>query len=181
MHEREAGADRYDWTRFEINFYYDESPDTVRARWVTSGGLESFFLGSAEHFGPDGRKRGPDESVAPGDRYRWTWRHGHSVEGRYLEPADPAALAFTFGPMRVDVRLFPVREGSRLVLEQTSIEDSEQGRMFGHMNCRICWVFFLTNLKSVLSTGADLRHENPGRANAHEVGFRLPAEEQGAG
>jgi hypothetical protein len=49
------------------------------------------------------------------------------------------------------------------------------------MNCRICWVFFLTNLKSVLSTGADLRHENPGRANAHEGGFRLPAEEQGAG
>jgi hypothetical protein len=173
MEETDAG--RFDWTRFDIHFYYDEPPDTVRPRWTTSRGLESFFLGSAEHLGPDGEARGPEEAARPGDTYRWTWRHGHSIEGCFLEPAEGADLAFTFGPMRVDVRLAAVDGGTLLVLDQRDIDDTEQGHVFGHMNCRICWIFFLANLKSVLATGTDLRHALPERANAHEVGYRPPA------
>ncbi|HMB67896.1 MAG TPA: SRPBCC domain-containing protein [bacterium] len=174
MAEGDAGARRFDWTRFDIHFYFDEPPDVIRPRLETSHGLESFFLASAEHLGPDGTARGPEEPARPGDAYRWTWRHGHSIEGSFLEPAEGAEVAFTFGPMRVDVHLVAVEGGTRLALDQSDIDDTEQGHVFGHMNCRICWVFFLANLKSVLATGTDLRHTLPGRANAHEVGFRPP-------
>jgi len=175
MGKPDARTNPFDWTRFEINFYYDEPPAAVHGRWATSRGLESFFLASAEHFDADGRQRGPDEPAGRGDTYRWTWRHGHSIEGSFLE-VSPESVAFTFGPMRVDVRLLEVDGGTRLVLDQTAIDDTEQGHVFGHMNCRICWVFFLTNLKSVLANGQDLRHRHPERANAHEVGFRPPAD-----
>jgi len=174
MGETDPGAGRFDWTRFDIHFYYDEPPDVIRPRLTTARGLESFFLGSAEHFGPDGKARAPEEPARPGDTYRWTWRHGHSIEGGFLEPTRGADVAFTFGPMRVDVRLVAVEGGTRLVLDQCDIDDTVPGHVFGHMNCRICWVFFLANLKSVLVTGTDLRHELPERANAHEVGYRPP-------
>lgn len=179
MGDRGVGSGGFDWTRFDIHFYYDEPPDEIRRRLATSRGLESFFLAAAEHFEPDGRAREPEEPARAGDTYRWTWRHGHSIEGSFLDPDEGADLAFTFGPMRVDVRLIAVDGGTRLVLDQREIDDTEAGHVFGHMNCRICWVFFLANLKSVLVTGTDLRHALPERANAHEVGFR-PAEGEAA-
>ncbi len=171
----------YDWTRFEICFYYDAPPESVFRAWATARGLESFFLETAEHRGPDGAVRGavrgPDDPVEPGDSYRWTWRHGHPLEGRFLT-VDPACrIAFTFGSMRVDVRLVDVDGGTRLDLEQTAIPDTEDGRVRSHLNCRSCWIFFLTNLKSRLATGTDLRDELPERASSMEVGF-VPRERE---
>jgi len=46
------------------------------------------------------------------------------------------------------------------------------GRVWGHLNCRSCWIFFMTNLTSVLEAGRDLRHVNPAVVSSMEVGFR---------
>ena len=34
----------YDWSKFEIVFYYDQPKETVFRAWATSSGLESFFI-----------------------------------------------------------------------------------------------------------------------------------------
>ena len=164
----------YDWTRFDIHFYFDVRRERLFRAWATSRGLESFFLETAVHRGRYGETRSPDEPAQPGDSYRWTWRHGYSLEGRFLEVDGPSRLAFTFGSMRVDIRLVEVAGGARLDLEQTDIPDTEEGRVSGHLNCRSCWIFFLTNLTSRLRGGADLRDSSPRRASSMEVGFVPP-------
>lgn len=165
----------YDWTRFDICFYYDVPPETVFRAWATSRGLESFFLETAEHRTSRGDARGPHDPAEANDTYHWVWRHGHATRGRFLEVESPSRLAFTFGGMRVDIRLVEVDGGCRLDLMQRDIPDTEEGRVRGHLNCRSCWIFFLTNLKSRLANGADLRDELPDRASSMEVGF-LPRE-----
>jgi len=170
----ETKSKDYDWTRFDVCFYYDVPRETVFRAWVTSRGLESFFLETAEHRAGDGAARGPDEAARAGDTYRWMWRHGHGIEGRFLEVESPTRISFTFGGMRVDIRLVEVAGGCRLDLEQTEIPDTDDGRVRGHLNCRSCWIFFLTNLKSRLAGGTDLRDELPERASSMEVGFVRP-------
>jgi hypothetical protein len=78
---------------------------------------------------------------------------------------------FTFGSLRVSVRFAAVDGQTELHLVQTGIPDSPDGRVFGHLNCRSCWIFFLTNLKAVLDAGTDLRDQNPARVSSMEVGF----------
>lgn len=161
----------YDWSRFDIVFYYDQSPSEVFRTWATPSGLTSFFIDRAVFTGPDGNERSPDEVVSAGDRYRWDWRHPYWLEGEITRVVPAREISFTFGSMRVSVRFADVDGKTELVLVQTGIPDSPDGRVFGHLNCRSCWIFFLTNLKSVLDTGTDLRDQDPGRASSMEVGF----------
>ena len=161
----------YDWSQFEVVFYYDESTDNLMQYWATPSGLESFFIEEA-HFRPvAGVPRAAGEFVQAGDRYRWVWRHAFAVEGEILAVRKNEEISFTFGSMKVSVYFSQVGNQTELRLVQTEIPESDDGRIFGHLNCRSCWVFFLTNLKSVVATGLDLRDPNPERVSAMEVGF----------
>jgi hypothetical protein len=73
--------------------------------------------------------------------------------------------------MNVEIRFTQIDGKTELHLVQTGIPDSADGRVFGHLNCRSCWIFFLTNLKAVLDTGTDLRDTDPARVSSMEVGF----------
>ena len=163
----------YDWTRFTVHAYYSATPEELLRVWATSRGLCSFFLEEARLEGPAGEVRGPEEPARSGDRYAWTWRQGGSLEGTFLR-VEEQLVAFSFGSMQVEVRLVPVEGGTRLDLLQTDIADDERGRIMGHLNCRSCWVFFLTNLLSVLHHGTDLRDRSPERTMSMEVGFPVP-------
>jgi len=164
-------SDSYDWSRFDIVFYYDQTPDQVFQAWATATGLTSFFIDRAVFTGPEGGERGPDEVAVAGDRYRWDWRHPYWLEGEVTHVIADREIGFTFGSMQVSIRLSPVDGQTELHLIQTGIPDSSDGRVFGHLNCRSCWIFFLTNLKAVLDTGKDLRDQDPARASSMEVGF----------
>jgi len=167
-------SDTYDWSRFDIVFYYDQAPDQVFHAWATPVGLTSFFIDKAVFTAPDGTERGGDEQAVSGDRYRWDWRHPYWLEGEITRVDPGREIAFTFGSMIVSIRLSALEGKTELHLVQTDIPDSPDGRVFGHLNCRSCWIFFLTNLKSVLATGQDLRDRDPGRVSSMEVGF-VPA------
>lgn len=161
----------YDWSRFDIVFYYDRPPAEVFRAWSTSEGLTSFFVETAAFVSPDGVERQSKEFARVGDRYRWDWRHPYWLEGEVTGVEENRELAFTFGSMGVTIRLAEIDGQTELYLLQTGIPDSADGRVFGQLNCRSCWVFFLTNLKSVLGGGADLRDLDPARASSMEVGF----------
>jgi uncharacterized protein YndB with AHSA1/START domain len=161
----------YDWSRFDIVFYYDRPVFEVFRAWSTAEGLTSFFVETAAFVSPDGVERRSDECAGIGDRYRWDWRHPYWLEGEVTGVEENRQLAFTFGSMAVSIRLAEIDGQTELCLRQTGIPDSADGRVFGHLNCRSCWVFFLTNLKSVLGGGADLRDQDPGRVSSMEVGF----------
>jgi hypothetical protein len=74
--------------------------------------------------------------------------------------------------MRLDTVYFSkVGNQTELNLVQSEIPDTPYGRVFGHLTCRSCWAFFLTNPKSILGTGRALRDPSAERVSSMEVGF----------
>ena len=74
--------------------------------------------------------------------------------------------------MRVDVRLRDVGGAVEVDLHQTRCATEDPERVRQHLNCRSCWIYFLTNLRSVLAGGPDLRdHEHPNWNDSVSVGF----------
>ena len=158
----------YDWSQFTLTFYYPVSVEKLYEAWATAKGLESFFIESA-HFRSGSVERPCDQKIQAGDLYDWKWRHDFSVSGTITEAVENHKLRFTFGSMNVSIDFKETEEGSILFMHQTDI--TEENRVMGHLNCRSCWVFFMTNLKSIYLTGKDLRDENPEIVSSMEVGF----------
>jgi len=164
-------ATQYDWSRFSIVFYFDQPVDVVFAKWATSEGLASFFVKEAMFASEGGNQRAPTEMAQAGDIYTWRWRHDAGLEGRVLAVEPDRVIEFTFGDMRVGITFTEVDGQTELHLVQTGIADSDHGRVMSHLNCRSCWIYFITNLKSVLDQGFDLRVQDPKRVSSMEVGF----------
>lgn len=167
-------ANAYDWTQFVVTMYYRADPDLVWRAWSTPDGLESFFIERCEATTPDGRPLASSDQVTTGTRFRWTWRQGIAIDGHFTEVAERGRVAFTFGDMHVAVGLCETPDGVRVDLHQTEIPDTPDGRVRGHLNCRSCWIHFLTNLASILASDTDLRHPNPTVVSSMEVGFTAP-------
>lgn len=165
-------SENYDWGEFSISFFYPVDPSAAYDAWATAAGLESFFIERAEFRDDEGKPRGRSERVQAGDSYQWSWRHDHELSGQILD-ADPDRLvSFTFGTMACTVTFADAGNGTTLVrLDQRDIADDAAGRVLGHLNCRSCWVFFMTNLTSILLTGTDLRDTDPDRVSSMEVGY----------
>jgi uncharacterized protein YndB with AHSA1/START domain len=163
----------YDWSRFQITYYYSASRADVFSAWSTQAGLESFMLARARFRSGqvNGVERQSMEPAQAGDKYLWHWNHGFQLEGNVLIASNEENFAFTFGSMHVAIRLREFQEQTELLLEQTGIDNTESGRLWGHLNCRSCWVFFLTNLQSVLERSHDLRNHQTDRVSSMEVGF----------
>ncbi len=165
----------YDWSTFDLHYYYPVPPATLFRSWATADGLCAFYIGEAVHSAPDGAPRAADEIVRAGDGYDWRYRHDFGHGGRFTEVIADRRVAFTFGPdMIVTVDIEADGAGSHLRLRQTGIPVDPQGRVQMHLNCRSCWIFFLVNLMSVYQTNTDLRHADPARVNGIEVGFPVP-------
>lgn len=162
----------YDWSQFHVRMYYLAPLADVFARFSTAAGLESFFIYKAEHTGPDGAARGPSDQVSSGDRYAWTYVHdfGHGGEFTRVEP--DKHVEFTFGDMRVAVSFCQVEGATEVDLHQTNCATQDPARAWQHVNCRSCWIYFLTNLRSVLAGGPDVRDfEHPAWNDSVGIGF----------
>jgi len=130
----------------------------VYAAWATAEGLMGWFPMEAVITDAGGNERGPGAVAEAGDRFRFSWPTGHTEEGEFLEADGARRLRFTFGDaIQVSAGLEEAEGGDVMVtLEQTQDRSDEE-------NLRILlgfkegWAFYLTNLKSVLEGGLDLR------------------------
>jgi len=164
--------DGYDWTQFHVHMYYLAPLDEVFRRFTTADGLASFYLDHAEHTAPDGTRRADDERFEAGDTYEWTYLHGFA-HGGIIEAMEPGRrVRFTFGVATVEIRFREVESATEVDLHQTDCPTEDPARAWMHLNCRSCWVYFLTNLHSVLGTGVDLRnHEHPAWNDSVSIGW----------
>ena len=146
----------YDWSQFHVRMYYLAPLKEVFRRFSTAEGLESFFIHRATHTAEDGTHRAPDEQVQTGDHYEWTYVHDFAHGGTF-ERVEPGHLVrFTFGTMTVDVHFRDLGEATEVDLHQTGCATVDPERAWQHVNCRSCWIFFMTNLRSALAHGLDL-------------------------
>ena len=165
-------AEGYDWSQFHVRMYYLASMEEVFARFSTSSGLESFFLFQARHITSIGQIRGSDEQVQAGDRYEWEYVHDYRHGGEFLNVIASEVIEFTFGSMRVAISFKPVGEAIEVDLHQTQCATEDPDRAWQHVNCRSCWIYFLTNLRAILAGGPDLRDfEHPNWNDSVSIGF----------
>ena len=151
-------------TKFIKRISINASPEKVFTAWSTPAGLESWFLRSAEFTGRDGKKRGRNEPFQEGDTYHWLW-HGYGddvYENReVVESNGKDSLRFIFtGDCLVTVNV-KTEDGETICeLIQDRIPSSADLSDHLYVLCGEGWTFYLTNLKSILEGGIDLRNKN---------------------
>ena len=162
----------YDWTQFHVRMYYLAPLDEVFRRFSTTAGLESFFIHKAVHVDDRGNSRAAGEQVQTGDSYDWTYVHDFGHGGTFEEVIPNRLVRFTFGDMRVAVHFREVDGATEVDLHQTNCATEDPERAWQHVNCRSCWIYFLTNLRSVLAGGPDVRdHDHPNWNDSVSIGF----------
>jgi uncharacterized protein YndB with AHSA1/START domain len=140
------------------------SPEQVFNAWSTQSGLETWFLRRAEFTRPDGRKKGRDEPIEKNDRYLWIW-HGYgddvNEQRSILNSNGANSLSFEFtGQCVVTVNVKTERGETICELIQERIPFSDDITDNLYILCGEGWTFYLTNLKSILEGGIDLRNKN---------------------
>jgi hypothetical protein len=162
MEEKKKEPD-YDWSRFVKRVNISTDLKTAYQSWATRKGLENWFLRKAI-FTRDQLVLKPDVELQAGDEYEWYW-HGWPDEmverGRVLEANGVDKFGFSFGKAGNVTINVKKEQGQWLVeLTQEGIPMDEYSRYFFHLGCSTGWVFYMTNLKSVLEGGPDLRNRD---------------------
>ena len=138
--------------------------DLYRA-WSTQEGLEKWFLRLAAFKKEDGSVYHPTESVTAGASYYWLW-HGYgddSNESRHVTDANGKDFfQFQFsGNCLVSVSIKPLPYDESMVeLTQQNIPEDDRAESNLFVQCQLGWTFYLTNLKSVMEHGVDLRNKD---------------------
>ena len=156
--ETAGGAPAPDGTAVTARIYVAAHPARVFEAWATAPGLCRWLLASAEFRAPGGQGPRPDGAARAGDTCRWTWRAGDSAaEGRVLAADWPDTFAFTVGRAGT-CRVSLTAAGPATLVEVT---ESDVLGAATRAECSSRWAFRLTNLKSFLEGGVDLREADP--------------------
>ena len=152
-----------DWSRFLLRIPVKADTTAIFYHWTTQEGLENWFLRKAAFTKYGGTSRARKSRVEVNDSYEWLW-HGWSDEvverGRVLKIED-LFLSFSFGKAgNVDVSIKQEQKEPVVELLQYNIPTDEASQVQYYIGCTKGWLFYLTNLKSVLEGGIDLRNRN---------------------
>jgi len=153
----------YDWSFFLLRLPIRANGKTIFNCWTTQQGLENWFLRSAKFIRPDGSIRDANSSIEINDNYEWLW-HGWADDvaekGNILELSENF-LKFSFGKAE-NVSIIFKQEAGQNILEllQDEIPVDENSQIYYHLGCTKGWIFYLTNLKSILEGGIDLRNRD---------------------
>ena len=149
------------WSEFKLRVNINAPMDKAYAAWATQEGLESWFLKRADLMaGSTPRQRG--EKAQKGDEYEFRWfgyPDSTSHKGKIIATDGKSQFTFTFSQdLPVSVSLY--RECGETIVELVETFDpTDEGVVRKHyLGNMKGWIFYLTNLKSVLEGGLDLRN-----------------------
>ncbi len=152
-----------DWSSFTVNIPMDIEKDKIVDSWMCQAEFEKWFLKLAEFKTRNGEIRKRTEKIHPGDTYRWQWfGWPESIEehGEILNPREGEFVRFIFGKAGiVAVKIVEEHDQMILRLTQENIPVDEHSKMNFHVGCKTGWTFYLSNLKSILQEGPDLRNK----------------------
>jgi uncharacterized protein YndB with AHSA1/START domain len=148
----------FNMERFQHSIYLNKPVEEVYSLVGTGSGLTKWFIGEAVYESPEGEKRKFDDYIHKGDEFEWEWLEKDlSITGTVLEAEIESLFKFTFGSLFIVTITVKEDSGRTLfTLMQEYSKDADKND-FAHINCCVCWGFFVTNLKSVMEFGNDLR------------------------
>ena len=134
------------------------SVDEIYKYFGTPEGLTKWFMGSAEYTDDRNNLRQKKEFIKTGDKFTWKWLEKDlTINGTVLEAMDNSHAKFTFGSLFMVTMSVEKHDGRILFMLKQEYADGAEHDDFSHINCCVCWAFFITNLKSVQDYGKDLR------------------------
>ncbi|MBS1915886.1 MAG: hypothetical protein JST87_06385 [Bacteroidetes bacterium] len=154
----------FNWNEFIKRITINAEPRKIYQAWATQQGLESWFLRKAEFTSVDNTIRKKDEYIQPNDKYQWLWfgyPDATAETNTVIETNGTDYLKFYFsGNCIVSVHI--KKENGEFICElnQDMTTAPKEERQFFYIECGKGWVFYLTNLKSILEGGIDLRNKN---------------------
>ncbi|HSZ85155.1 MAG TPA: SRPBCC domain-containing protein [Puia sp.] len=154
----------YNWNHFTKRININASVSEIYNAWTTQSGLEKWFLRRAEFMDKNKNVRDRNSSVQAGDTYEWTWfGYPDSVHEHHtiLETNGNDYLKFRFsGGCIVEVIIKNENDETICELTQDTTPADEHKRLMFFIECSKGWTFYMTNLKSILEGGIDLRNKN---------------------
>jgi uncharacterized protein YndB with AHSA1/START domain len=139
---------KYDWSQFTQCVAVAAPVEIVYKMWTDPQQLRSWFVADARM------------DLKKGGDYEWTWYGGTKEKGKILNSKKPNKLAFTFANSKCEVIVKKDKRGSLVTLKQYDIPTGEKDKVNIHLNCSCGWTFYLTNLKTFLEFGIDLREKD---------------------
>lgn len=155
---------KHNWSSFSKRIPIQADAEKIFDAWTIPEKLESWFLRKAHFSKSDKAEHSYDSRIKEGDTYRWYW-YGWSDEvmekGEILEVRTNKSLKFIFGKAGV-VEVSINEESGAMICEltQSEIPVDDDAKVNYYLGCGEGWTFYLTNLKSVLEGGVDLRNKN---------------------
>jgi hypothetical protein len=148
----------FNFSEFHHSIYLRSHLSEVYYYIASADGICKWFLGKAEYTDTDGNTLNAADTARKGDAFLWHWlAKDLSINGCVLEAKNDELFSFTFGQAFEISIAVKVHEGRTLLTLHQKYADGAAKNDFAHINCCTCWAFFLTNLKSVLEHGIDLR------------------------
>ena len=150
------------WSSFRLRVNVNCTVAEAYRMWATPAGLESWFLRKATFNSPQGAERKPEELLEEGDTYHWVW-YGYpdSVKetGTVLKCNQKDQFTFTFSlGCPVSISIYQEAGETIVQLVESDLPSDEGTRLQHFVGDSKGWIFYLTNLKSILEGGLDLRN-----------------------
>jgi len=143
---------------FTHSIYLDKPVGEVFDFASKCDSFTKWFIGEASFISPEGEERKPGDYIQRKDNYELKWQNkDFSTKGIILDVQKNELVSFTFGELfNVTITLKSDNGRTLFTLTQKYNKGATQND-FAHINCCVCWVFFITNLKSVIENEIDLR------------------------
>jgi uncharacterized protein YndB with AHSA1/START domain len=142
-----ATLEKFDWSRFTLRIAVKAAASKVFKAWTDSKELCKWFAYDAE--------------VEPhkGGKFSLTDLYGNTWELMFLAVRKNSRIHFTFGMNDEQVVVKLRKSGSYSIIEliQFNMKTTPNHKWDTHMEQKVGWTFFLTNLKAYLEHGVDLR------------------------
>ncbi len=148
----------FNMQHFHHSIYLNKPVNEIYKLIGTATGLTKWFMGETVYESPEGEKRKFDDYVHKGDEFQWQWLEKDlSITGHILEAEINSRLKFTFGSSFMVTITLQEDSGRTLFNLTQQYHENIEPNDFAHINCCVCWAFFITNLKSVAEFDNDLR------------------------
>jgi len=153
--------EKLDWSRFTKRISINKQQKDIYEFFLTQENFEKWFLSKAVFVNRSGDKKEKHIKIEKGDKYVWMWYGSDNIaEGEILELNYQNNVKFTFLDCIVEMTIKTEENENVVELVQSEIPLDEDSRMNYFVGCSRGWTFYLSNLKSILEGGIDLRNRN---------------------
>ena len=156
------------FTEFKLRVNVKTTIGNAYRAWACPAGMSSWFF-RMTYTGQDGHVRGGEELAQEGDDYALALNTKPDmviIRGKVLKANGKDLFSFTFSKgVPVTVSIYTEQDETIVQLVESHLPTDEETIRKHFVGDTKGWIFYLTNLKSILEGGLDLRNKNAALTN----------------